>query len=78
VRSTSVLTKKPISPSTSLLVRPATGVPTLIRSSPVYRYSSAWKAAKSSMNSVTPSLRLTCLSDSVSCPSNSKPTVAPR
>ncbi len=57
VRSTSVLTKKPISSSTSPRPRPATGLPTTTSSLPLYRDSSVWKAPSATMYSVTPSCR---------------------
>ena len=40
-RSTKVLTKKPINPSISRRLRPATGVPTTMSSSPDKRYSNS-------------------------------------
>ncbi|CAM4039400.1 hypothetical protein COSO111634_31800 [Corallococcus soli] len=55
VRSTSVLTKKPMSPSVSLRVRPAMGAPTLTSSCSAQRESTAWKPASRPMNSVAPS-----------------------
>ena len=58
VRSTRVLTKKPISPSISARLRLATGVPTdEVRLPAVARWSSAWKAASRVMNRVTPCAR---------------------
>ena len=59
VRSTSVLTKNPISPSISARLRPAIGVPTTMSSCPCSASSSTWKAASSVMNSVAPSRWLT-------------------
>ena len=58
VRSTSVLTKKPISPSVSSRVRPAMGVPTHDVVLPGVRATAAAASAASSvMNSVAPSRR---------------------
>ncbi len=52
-----VLTNRPISPSVSTRVRPATGVPTAKRSWPDQRSNSASKQASNVMNSVEPWLR---------------------
>ena len=54
VRSTRVLTKKPMSPSISDAVRPAIGEPTTTSSSPVRRARRAAKAARSDMKRVAP------------------------
>jgi hypothetical protein len=62
VRSTSVFTKKPISPSISRRERPAIGLPTTMSSLPLYLASSTWNAASSVMYSVAPS----CLANAVS------------
>ena len=65
-RSTSMLTKNPISGSSSVRVRPAIGAATTRSSWPVYRCSSAWNAASNVMNSVTRSRRLRDFSTSTS------------
>ncbi len=54
-RSTSVLTKKPISPSVSARVRLAMAVPTLTSSCLAYLPSTVWNAASSTMKGVAPS-----------------------
>jgi hypothetical protein len=54
-RRGSVLTKKPISPSTSVRPRPATGAPITTSSCPDQRASTARSPASSTVNGVVPS-----------------------
>ncbi len=61
VRIASVLTKKPTTPSVSVRVRPATGVPTMMSSCPVSRWSSNWNAAIKTVNAVVPCERAMAL-----------------
>ncbi|HEX5872798.1 MAG TPA: hypothetical protein VFY65_20345 [Longimicrobium sp.] len=78
VRSTSVLTKKPISSSVSGRVRPAIGLPTTTSSVPAYLPSSTWKAASITMYSVAPSPRATACSRCTSAAGSSTASRAPR
>ena len=66
VRSTSVFTKNPTSPSSAPWARCATGVPTTRLRCPVCRYSSASKAASSAMNGVVPSVWQSACNEAIS------------
>jgi hypothetical protein len=77
VRSTSVLTKKPISPSTSPRARPAMGLPTTTSSLPVYLESSTCEAASSTMYSVAPSRWPSAFKRASSSPGSSTDSYAP-
>ncbi len=75
---TSVLTKKPISPSVSSRVRPAIGVPTDTSSSPDQRDSRSCQAASSVMNSVAPSRRASARSARDVSAESARPTLCAR
>ena len=62
MRNARVLTKNPISGSTSVLFRPAIGDPTTMSLCPEYAPSSVCSPASMVMNSVTPSLWLSDVS----------------
>ncbi len=76
--STSVLTKKPISPSVSARVRLAMAVPTLTSSCPAYLPSTVWKAASSTMKGVAPSCCASVFTASQSPFDHWKVRVSPR
>ncbi|EAP73131.1 Hypothetical Protein RRSL_02239 [Ralstonia solanacearum UW551] len=75
--SASVFTKKPISPSTSLRVRFATGEPTTTSSCPDSRLSSADQPASTVMNSVVPCRWLNLFRPALSVSSNTTSTEPP-
>ncbi|CAA9359075.1 MAG: hypothetical protein AVDCRST_MAG68-4253 [uncultured Gemmatimonadetes bacterium] len=77
MRSASVLTKKPISPSISTRPRLAVGVPITTSSCPERRASTAAHPASSVMNSVVPWRSASALSPAVSSSSSSTGTDAP-
>ena len=77
-RSTSVLTKNPISPSISTRLRPAMGEPTARSSWPLVRARRAWKPARSTMKSVAPSRRARASICRVSPAGSRTGRVAPR
>jgi hypothetical protein len=73
-----MLTKKPISPSSSTRVRPATGVPISTSSCPVQRESSAANPAATTAKSVVPWLRASARSPATSGASSRKSWPASR
>ncbi|EAP70666.1 Phage protein [Ralstonia solanacearum UW551] len=75
--SASVFTKKPISPSTSLRVRFATGEPTTTSSCPDRRLSNADHPASTVMNSVVPCRWLSFFKAALSVSSNTTSTEPP-
>ena len=77
LRSASVFTNIPISPSVSPYCRLAIGLPTQMSSCPVYRYSSVLNTATSTMYSVTPCCSANLLNCFVSSSSSRNPCVAP-
>ncbi len=73
-----MFTKKPISPSVSLRVRPAIGLPTTTSSCPEYRESRSCQAARTVMNSVAPWPRLSVRSFSDSSAGSARGTLPAR
>ncbi|GHG96598.1 hypothetical protein GCM10012319_61190 [Comamonas sp. KCTC 72670] len=76
--NTSVLTKKPINPSVSPLVRFAMAVPTQTSSCLAYLDSTTWNAASSTMKGVAPSLCASAFTSPHSPFGHSSPFVPPR
>jgi hypothetical protein len=71
-----MLTKKPISPSSSLELRPAIGVPTATSSCPLQRDSVIWKPASTAMNKVAPRPAAIARNDRVTSGVTSNPIVS--
>src|SRR5688500_12862265 len=77
-RNASVFTKKPISPSTSVRCRFATGTPSTTSSCPLNLDSTTDQAPHSTMNNVASCRRASCLSPSLSFAPRFTPTAPPR
>ncbi len=73
----SMLTKKPISGSTSARRRPASGTPTTTFVWPLNRESSTWNAVSNTMNAVTPCARAQRVTLAIVAASSEKPSAPP-